>query len=230
MKRMNWLSAALVLTLTSTFAACGGGDSDGSSAWVGKSYVLTIPADNWTDPPGIGGDIGDFVPQFMFGVAKGSNGLDVTIGTATDSVQNDCNVTTAVSASGSAYPLVTITTPTLNMHIVDTNQTPTVVVDTTVRDVTFKDVLPGTPSKQGTVVATIDAAEVYPLFRLIPDATKESVCDALAQANAPCTACPHNGEPYCLTIKAVQVEGVEASAAIKTITTSDLPASCSAAQ
>jgi len=210
-------------------AGCGGSAAD-SSQWMGKSYRLEVPSDNWVQPPGVGGDVGDFVPQFLFGVAHATGpDLTVTVGTAKGGVQDTCNATAEVTpVSGSDYPKSTIVVPAFPLHIVDTNQTPTVIVDTTVRNLTFTDVLPdGAARPDGKVLATIDAEEVYPLFRLIPNATKDSVCAALQQAGAPCAACPHNGQPYCLTIGAVQVASVEASAPVMTINAASIPASCS---
>ena len=213
-----------VLSFALLAGACGGAANDGSR-WVGHTYLLTVPPANWSEPKGIGGDIGSFVPQFLFSVARGSGAdLDVTIGTANADAQNLCNPTTKVTISGAADRHSRIVAPSFPLHIVDTNQTPTVVVDTTVHDFSFKDVLPAGTSKDGEIAATIDAAEVYKLFRLIPNPTKDSVCMALASAGAPCAACPHNGQPYCLTVKAVQLGGTEASAAVTPV--SAVPDSC----
>ena len=215
-------SAALAL------AACGSNAAD-SSQWVGKSYRLDIPPDNWVKPQGVGSDIGDFVPQFLFGVAHASGtDMTVTVGAALAGVQNPCNATTEVTVSGAAYPMSEIVVPAFPLHVVDTNQTPTVIVDTTIRNLTFTNVLPdGAAKPDGEVSATIDASEVYPLFRLIPNPSKESVCAALQTAGASCVACPHNGQPFCLVIGAVQVAAVAASAPVTTIAPASIPASCS---
>ena len=214
------------LSLALVFAACGGGEPSDSSRWVGHTFMLEVPATNWSEPRGIGGDIGGFVPQFLFGVARGSGqDLDVTIGTAIAGTQDPCNPTTRVTASGAAYPGSMIVAPTFALHIVDKNQTPTVVVDTTIHDFSFTNTLPGGTGKDGEMTATLDAAEVYPLFRLVPNPNKDSVCKALGSAGATCMACAHNGEPYCLTIKAVQLAGTPSTVAVKTIAAA-VPASC----
>lgn len=216
-----------VLSFALVVAACGGEPND-SSRWVGHTFLLNIPATNWSEPRGIGGDIGGFVPRFLFSVARGASGqeLEVTIGTSVGGMQDPCNATTKVTASGADYPGSQIVAPAFPLHIVDTNQTPTVVVDTTVHDFTFKNTLPGGSGKDGEVTATIDAAEVYPLFRLIPMPSKESVCKALGSAGATCAACAHNGEPFCLTIKAVQLGGTQSAVALKSVAVDDVPASC----
>jgi len=210
-------------------AACGSEAND-SSRWIGHTFLLNIPATNWSEPRGIGGDIGGFVPQFLFSVARGAaaQDLEVTIGTSVGGVQDPCNPTTKVTASGADYPASQIVAHAFPLHILDTNQTPNVVVDTTVHDFSFKNILPGGAGsgKEGEVTATIDAAEVYPLFRLIPMPSKESVCKALGSAGATCAACAHNGEPFCLTIKAVQLAGTQSAVALKSVAVDDVPASC----
>ena len=221
--------AAVLLSLGLLAAACGG-KSDDSGRWIGQTYLLEIPPANWSEPRGIGGDIGGFVPQFLFTVNRGSSqNLAVTVGTAKGGAQDPCNPTADVSMSGAQYPKSQILAPSFPLHIVDTNQMPTVVVDATVHGFSFNDILPAgdAKAKSGQVTATIDAGEVYRLFRLIPNPTKDSVCQALASAGAPCAACAHNGQPYCLTIKAVQVAGTPATAAVKPVTAGSVPASCS---
>jgi hypothetical protein len=220
---------SVALAAGAALAACGS-DAPGSSQWVGNSYRLEVPADNWVKPQGIGGDVGDFVPQFLLGVAKGTGSqLTVTVGTAKGGVQDTCNPTVDVGADGGAYPKSEIVVTAFPLHIVDTNQTPTVVVDTTIRNLTFTNVLPdGAARPDGTVDATIDAEEVYPLFRLIPNPSKDSVCQALASAGSSCVPCPHNNQPYCLTIGAVQVTAVTAASPVVTIAAGSTPATCSA--
>src|SRR5262249_246927 len=114
-------------------AGCGSNAAD-SSQWMGKSFMLEVPSDNWVQPPGVGGDVGDFVPRFLLGVAHATGpDLTVTVGTAKAGVQDTCNATAEVAVTGSDYPKSTIVVPAFPLHIVDTNQTPTVIVDTTVR-------------------------------------------------------------------------------------------------
>jgi len=216
------------LSLAAVALAGCGSDAADSSRWVGKSYRLAIPSDNWVQPRGVGSDIGDFVPQFLFGVARATGpNLTVTVGTANADVQDQCNATAEVAVAGANYPMSEIVVPGFPLHIVDTNQTPNVVVDTTIHDLTFTNVLPtGAARPDGEVSATIDAAEVYPLFRLVANPSKETVCSALGSAGAPCVTCPHNGQPYCLTIGAAQVEAMPASAPVMTITAASIPSSC----
>ncbi len=218
-----------------TVAACSGGSSSGSgpakdAAWIGNTYVLTIPPANWTQPADIGGDIGAFVPQFLIGISQSSGDtMSVMMGTAMNGVQETCNVTTQVTADGSGYPNATITVPALPLHIVNTVSG--VVVDTTVRNFTLTNVLPNgsTVAKNGGLSAVLDISELYPLFNQIPTSvrTPDGVCKALATANATCAACPTSGQPYCLTLEAVQLGAVEGTTPIMPIAASAVPASCS---
>jgi hypothetical protein len=207
-------------------AACGGSDT----GWAGKTFLLEVPSTHWVEPPGIGGDVGGFVPQFLLGVEKagGANALAIQIATANGGVQDVCNPTTSVTTTGAEYPGVEIAAAAFPLHIVDRNRTPYVVVDTTIRNLAFKDVLPGGPSKEGELSATIDAAEVYPLFRLVPNPSPDSVCAALASAGAPCATCPHSGRPYCLAIRAVQLGAVATPTRVTPVAAADIPASCDA--
>ena len=59
-------------------------------------------------------------------------------------------------------------------------------VDTTIHDVTFRNVLPGSSTNgRGTFDATVDIGEIYPLVTVIPNPTKESVCMTLSTFMVP---------------------------------------------
>jgi hypothetical protein len=94
------------------------------------------------------------------------------------------------------------------MHLVnDANQAQ---VNTTIRSMTFSNVLPPTDGSEGTMSAVLDAREIYPLFNLIPSPTPDAVCTALDSFDAPCEPCPQDGLPFCLTIGAIALEAVPA--------------------
>jgi hypothetical protein len=214
-----------LLAVVGALGACGG--SDDAGRWVGKTYQLTIPASNWSEPPGIGRDIGDFVPSFLISVARGTgDDLAITLGTVAAGAQDPCNPTTAITASGAAYPGVRIAAPSVPLHIVHPFED--ITVNTTIHDLAFENVLPtGAPARDGTVTATIDAAEVYPLFTQVPNRDKDNVCAALASFGAPCAACAHNAQPYCLTIGAVELGATETAIAVQPIAAANIPPSCS---
>jgi hypothetical protein len=216
----------------------GGGTPSKDAPWVGNTYALTIPSANWTQPPGVGGDIGAFVPQFLIGVSQSSGDtMTVTLGTATNgaddaavTTQDPCNVTTQVAVDGSGYPNATITAPAFPLRIVNTAFKPAVVVDTTARNFTLTNVLPdgGTTAENGTLSVVLDISELYPLFNLVPtqSRTKDGVCEVLANAGATCTTCPTTGQPYCLTLKASQLGAVETTTAVMPIASTQVPPSC----
>ena len=220
---------AVLIPSVAVLGACGGGPT-GSARWVGKTYLLdtpNIPPGNWIAPPGIGGDIGLYVPQFLLGVADGAGGdLTITVGTAFGGVQDSCTQTVEVSASPTSYPHLQIVVPALPLRIVDPNDA-TVVVGTTIHDLTFTNVIPAdSPAKDGEVLTTIDMAEVYPLVTAVSNPTKDSACSAAGAAGSPCDVCSFNAQPYCLVFNAVQIGAVQSPTAVMAISATDVPASC----
>jgi hypothetical protein len=203
-------------------AGCGG-DSNGapSDAWVGKTFLLDTPsyaAAYWVKPKGFGADIGSHVPQFLIGVEKGTGSdLTITLATATDGVQDLCVPTTQVTASGADYPSIAIVASAFPMRIYDSHAD--TYVSTTGHDVTFKNLLPGnTDPSLAELDATLDVAELYPLFWQVPDATKDAVCATFASYDVSCETCAANGQPYCLTVQAVQMSATESSTPIQVVT------------
>jgi hypothetical protein len=174
--------------------------------------------------------MGDYVPQFLIGVAAGSgDSLTVILTTGLDGVQDKCSPTTELTVSGASYPDVQITAPSLPMHLTETDPDYAKVVPTTAHDVTLKNVLPGRneTTASGELIATIDFAEAYPLFHLLDNPTPDSVCQAFAsEAGVPCQTCAFNGQPYCLTFRAVQLAATESPNRIQTLLSSDIAASC----
>jgi hypothetical protein len=53
--------------------------------------------------------------------------------------------------------------------------------------------------------ATLGVAKFCPLAHAISDPTKNSACDLFAQNGAPCETCTSSGQPYCMTLQAIQV-------------------------
>ncbi len=216
---LNWMALALLPVAP---AACGGG---GEASWDGQTYLLDISPLNWASPPSIGGDIGGFVPQFLFMVEPGAGDeLSVLVATAVEGAQDPCNPTTRLTTSASTRPYSTLTATTFPMRIV--NPDGPVTVNATIHDLTFTNVLPGGNAGDGQVIATADIAEIYPLFTLIPGATKDSVCQELNEFGAPCETCAFSGQASCLTITAVQIDSTSTSAAIVPIAPGNIPATC----
>src|SRR5262245_48032229 len=220
------LVVALVALLAGLPSLACGSSQPGSGRWVGKAYALEIPKANWYEPRGIGGDIGDFVPQFLLAIeSAGTDALKVTVATGAAGTQNGCNRTTSVTMSGAAYPDTEIVVPEFPMHLVDAVNG--IVVDTSVHDLAISNVLPGDiPADEGRFTAVIDVGEVCPLFTKIPDVTRDAVCMQLSAFGAPCAVCAHNSMPYCLKLTAIQLGAVQSPTAVRTIAAADVPATC----
>jgi hypothetical protein len=217
---LNWMALAL---LPIAPVACGG---SGDASWDGKTYLLDISPLNWISPANIGGDIGDFVPQFLFTVEPGANDeLSVLVATAIDGVQDPCNPTSRLTTSAAARPYSMLSASTFPMRLV--NPDGPVTVNATIHDLTFTNVLPGGEAGDGQVTATADIAELYPLFTLLANPTKDSVCEELYSFGAPCQTCAFSGQASCLTITAVQIDSTSTSASVVPIAPADIPAACS---
>jgi hypothetical protein len=230
MRSSIWHPFFMVLT-ASTLLGCGGDDSHPASAWIGKTFLLDRPpTSRWVEPKkSSGGAMGDYVPQFLIGVAAGSgDNLNITLTTALDGVQDKCSPTTEVTVSGTSYPDVQITAASVPMHLTETDPDRAKVVRTTAHDVTLKDILPGRTetAATGELIATLDMAEAYPLFFLLADPTPDSVCAAFADADVICQTCTFNSQPYCLTFRAVQLAASESSTPVQKISSSDIGSDC----
>jgi hypothetical protein len=221
----------LVLPAVGALAGCSGDSKSPLDNWTGKTFLLDkFPNSRWVAPKSGGGSsMGDYVPQFFIGVAAGSgDSLDITLATGLGGVQDMCSPTTPVPVTGVKYPDLQITAPTLPMRLTETDPDYAKVVPVIAHDVTLKNILPGrnenTPS--GELTATLDMADAYPLFHLVDNPTKDSVCAAFADAGVVCQTCAFNGQPYCLTFRAVQLVATEFPTPIQKLSPSDIPASC----
>ena len=205
--------------------ACGGDDGeepDSATSLAGKTFILTIPRNNWTEPRDVGRDIGDFVPQFAIEVVSASAGaLTVNLGTAREGTQDTCNVTRQVSGTSTA-----LGPEDFPIHLVHTNGE--VKVNATAYNLTMRNVLPGdAPATMGELTTTMDMRELYPMFTLIPDPTPDSVCMALVMIEEMCEPCPTDGAAYCLSIKAERAGAVEnPSFSLESVSAASLSPGC----
>ena len=199
------VSTGLALSLL----ACGGDDGEepeSGSSLAGKTYILTIPRNNWTEPRDVGRDIGDFVPQFAIEVVSDSAGsLTANLGTARGGTQDTCTATQQLSGTGSQLGPLDLT-----IHLVHTNAD--VRVNATAYNLTMRNVLPGdSPATKGELTTTMDMRELYPMFTLIPEPSPDNVCMALTMIEEMCEPCPTDDAAYCLSIKAERAGAVEDS-------------------
>jgi hypothetical protein len=216
-------------------AACGSSQSSNPAAkWIGKTYLFDAPnigQQYWTKPKNFGA--GSYVPQFFFKIEAGSgtDDLSITMAPGYNNQQDLCSQTTQVTASGASYPSVEISASTFPMRIEDFSVAHAMVVPSTAHDVVFTDILPGdSEATDGRLDATVDIAELYPLFFQVPEPRdKDTVCATLksgSSGSVTCQTCNFNNQPYCLSLTAVQIGATETSTPIKQVQASDIGSSC----
>jgi hypothetical protein len=221
----------LVFPLVASFVGgCGSSDSASSKDWIGKTFLIdtpNLPPGYWVQPKGFGADIGAYVPQFLIGVEAGTGSdlniaLATTLGSPNPNAQDTCVATTQVTASGAGYPGIDIKAASFPMRIYDVEKN--TYVAGIAHNLELTNVLPGNQDPaSASLVATVDVQDLYSLFHLIPNATPDNVCSTFQSQNVPCEVCPHNGQAYCLTLKAVQVSAIPASTPIQKVTSPNCP-------
>ncbi len=202
----------------------------GPGYWVDRTYVVTVPATNWSKPKGIGSDVGAFVPRFAFTITGSTETqVDLLVGTAIDTAQDTCTPTSSFTGSSETYPAVRIGPQDFRARVVnDIDAENPIVVYATLYDLEFVDILPTdvAPAEDGVLRGVIDTRELYSLFSQLPDPTPDTVCAASAAFEAPCTAC-RDGEPYCIELEAIGIGATETGLdGISPIAESDLDPSC----
>jgi hypothetical protein len=208
-----------------------GDDDPGASVWLDRTYVLSIPATNWSKPKGIGSDVGVFVPQFAFTITGSTETqIDLVMGTALDdATQDPCNPTSTFPGTSDPFPAVQIGPRDFRARVVnDTTDDEPIIVLATIADLELIDVLPadGEPAEDGVLRGRIDTRDVFTLFTQLPEPSPETVCAAAASFEAPCAACD-DGEEFCIDLEAIGLGATEAELpALLPIDESDIDASC----
>jgi hypothetical protein len=205
--------------LPTLFAFSVGCTAEEENPWNGTTYLLDIESEDWSEPRGIGSEIDEFVPSFLLRVdGDAPDKFDVTVATADlEGEQDPCNPTSVFGATASP-PAMTLGPTRYSLFIKHTVEP--VAVEGTIYDLTIKDVLPdgNTASSVGEFSATMDFRELYPLFRLIIDPTADKVCTLLTDSyDSACAPCPNDGEPYCLTVKAIGLGATPWNGAIEPV-------------
>jgi len=207
-------------------AACGddgpGGGNDNVNQGPSGTYLLTIESDRWVAPEGIGIIIGTYVPDFLLGVRSSGDATVLLLGAVVDDApgvsQDLCKETidfpvTDVGAGGTftAGPVafgLTITGYDVTLHELYVSGTFTP---------------DGTAFVAGTFMGILDAREFEGFFGT--DAT--GVCELVASVGAACEACPADGDPYCLTVRAEDLRADRVEEVVLTpVTTEQIPAWC----
>jgi hypothetical protein len=219
------LTAAFLLALTTGCSAPAEPEQTAeTNQWNGQTYLLDVVEEQWSEPRGIGGEIDAFVPNFLMRVeGESPDTFNVTIATAkADGTQDLCNRTKTFTATRSETGEI-IGPDEFPLYIQHTEE-PDLAVNGVVYDFTFKDILPNgdAMSTVGELSATMNFRHLYPLFTLLIDPTPEAVCTALQDSyGEPCAACPGNGEPFCLTVKAIELGATPTDVAIQQVDTPD---------
>jgi hypothetical protein len=199
----------ILVSAICTLAACGSNAPDPLSSWTGKTFIFDLPAlkpSKWREPSGAGDALSEFVPQLLVAVEAAGDGIKVTMTTALANEQDECNPTTEAEVSELAYPQVLISASSFPIRVADTDPSREKVVSSTAHNVKLRNGLPGS-TEDNEFIATLDVSELYPLAYRVPNASKETVCETFKQQmDKDCEVCPHNGEPWCITVRAVQLE------------------------
>lgn len=203
-----------LLFLTSTGCSDSGDppavEAEPANPWNGRTYYLEIPRTHWSEPRGIGSDISEYVPGFLLRVeGEEPESFQVMMGPANaEGAQNTCTMTSHVSGTAE-LPGAAIGPSEFPLHIQHVRDP--IVADGTVYGLTITNALPdgNTISEIGEFVGTMDFRQIYQLFTAIINVTPEAVCTTLMQQyGTGCAACPTDQEPYCLTVKAIDLGAV----------------------
>jgi len=256
MNTRSLIQAALILA-SLPLAACSsepddtngtGGTGGGTQAspWAGHTYTLTTTKFDWTEPHGLGVDIENVMPVFMFQMTA-TNGKDMTakIGTAPKLVdamgnptngaltQDTCSPTLELPVSGATYPDSVIGPTTMDIHLVKKGSgIPDVHVTAKVTNLQFTNVLPGAAmmedNKEYSLKATMDIKDIAPLFTSLGNpSTTDAVCGELKDQGSPCQACPGTGTMTCLSARADFLTAVDAPGmSVATVDLASRPATC----
>lgn len=251
----SFIPAALILS-SLPLAACSGGDDDtgggntpAASKWAGHTYVLTTTSRDWDQPKGLGTDIENVMPHFLFQVSADGKSAKLAVapkkkdsnGMVTAEIAQDlCSPTYDLPIGGTA-PNMSLGPTDVELHLVNDVDATDPVGDTEVTakvmGLAFTDIFPpnGTAwdnpdDKPGTLAATMDFRELAPLFNQLykngVPPTDAEICDQLGDGETACKACA-DGHVSCLSALAKYI-GAEnnASVTIQSVDKATRPATC----
>jgi hypothetical protein len=252
----SFIPAALVLA-SLPLAGCSGDDDDGkpndtpaASPWAGHTYALTTEKRDWSEPRGLGNDIENVMPVFLFQVTQSGAAVTAKMGVAPKAldasgmptgeiVQDLCSPTYDLPLTGTS-PNSQIGPTEVQLHLINRVDVDVpdddVQVTAKVAGLKFTNIFPpsGTTwadpdDKPGELSATMDFRELAPLFTQLgtPDKppTDEIVCMQLGTENA-CEPCA-DGHVSCLSALATFI-GAEnqAGLTVQPVELASRPASC----
>ena len=218
---------ASLFAATLLLGACENKEEDPGEAWKGNTYRLEILGVDFLEPRGVGSELDGIVPNFVLRVEDGSqDDLEILIGTASPAggAVQTCSGTVSVSASAQSYPSVQIGPVDVPIYVV--REDVGLHVPAHAYGLTLVDVLPGGELNRGTAEATVDIRELYPLVTVMINPSPEAVCTTIEPFN-PCQPCPTDGAAFCLHVKAIRLDAVEANELdLQPIDPNQVPASC----
>ncbi len=187
-----------------------GGPLNDANALVGKTYALALGDARIVEPDGIGSVLSSYLTQ------------DILIGVDTVSA-TEVQMIGAIGKEDASPPAQDWCDPTIDFPVADFSEQPYFQIgpqNTTLSvagysieignlEITGTFAPDGTYFAGGTLSGTIDTR---PLAPLLDDSGDEgAICDLAVSFGATCTACPADGEPYCLTLVADQITAEEVS-------------------
>lgn len=209
-----------------TTVPTGGGTAD-TTQWAGRTFILTVPQANWSEPRGLGEQIGPFVPSFLISFVDAMGTVTLTTANAAGQ-QEMCNPTTSTAVANVPYPNSSIGPVNFPIHIKHVNE-PGLQVNATIYNLALLNVIPGEmPATDGELTAVMDMRDLYPMFTLLSsNPTPDSVCAALESGlGVPCESCPQDSAAYCLSIKAVLLGAADWQGTIVPVAPGSTDASC----
>ncbi len=168
---------------------------------IGTSFLLSIEQNQWTEPLTVGRVIGRYVPLFVFEIEDAKEDeLDILMGTADNGEQDTCNRTTSFTGVVDPNPEFQIGPSDFEAVIEGEDS----IVVATLHDLTITGTFTdqGLSFKENTLSVTCDFRDIYSLFYLVESPTPDRICDIAPLIGFQCESCPHDGEIYCITVKA----------------------------
>lgn len=173
-----------------------------------RTYALNLREARIVEPAGVGSILGTYLTQdILVGIETVDNSKIQMIGAigvegASPPVQDYCTSSIPFpEADFAAQPYFQIGPQTTTLAVAGLE---IVIGDLEITGTFASD---GSYFTGGTLGGTIDTRPLVPL--LDPEGEPGSICDLAASFGAVCGTCPEDGEPYCLTLVADQIEALQ---------------------
>lgn len=168
----------------------------------GKTYALELQNASIDEPAGVGGLLAGQLPEFILMEVVSADASAITfmgalaIEGSTD--QDTCTATIGFpSADFGAAPYFEVGPQDTTLSVAGYSATLYAM------ELTGSFSSDGSSIEDGTLRGAIDMREVAELLGYAPD----EACDLLSIFGAACAACPQDGESYCVTLAASQLQG-----------------------